>query len=63
MGLVELCVILIVIGVLLWVVTTYVPMDPTIKRIMVGVVVVVVILWIQSLFIGHVPDLRIHKVT
>jgi len=41
---------LIVIGVLLWLVTTYIPMEPTIKRILVAVVIIAVVLWLLQLF-------------
>ena len=50
MTLVHLVVILLVIGVLLWLVTTYIPMEPTIKRILVGVVVIAVVLWLLQVF-------------
>ena len=50
MTLVHLVVILLVIGVLLWLVTTYVPIEPTIKRILVAVVVIAVVLWLLQAF-------------
>lgn len=43
--------ILIGIGVLLWVVNAYIPMDAKIKQILNVVVIVVVILWVLHLFI------------
>jgi len=46
----HLIIILAVIGILLWAVNTYVPMDPKIKRIMNIAVVVIVVLWLLSLF-------------
>ena len=49
MPLLQLVILLIVIGVLLWLVNTYIPMDPTIKRIINIVVVVVVVLWLLSI--------------
>jgi hypothetical protein len=48
MSLVNLIVTLIVVGVLLWVVNTYIPMDRKIKSILNVVVVIFVILWILS---------------
>ena len=50
MPLLTFVIILVAIGVLLWAVTTYIPMQPTIKRIIVIVVVVAVILWVLQLF-------------
>jgi len=41
---------LLVIGVLLWLVNTYVPMQGTIKGILNAVVVIVVVLWIMNAF-------------
>jgi len=50
MSLIGLVVALIVVGVLLWLVNTYIPMDATIKRILNIVVVVAVVLWLLSVF-------------
>ena len=48
--LVTVIVTLLVIGVLLWLVNTYVPMQGTIKGILNAVVVIVVVLWIMNAF-------------
>lgn len=48
MSLINLVVTLIVVGVLLWLVNTYLPMDRKIKSILNIVVVIAVILWILS---------------
>jgi hypothetical protein len=50
MPLLQLVIILIVIGVLLWLMNTYIPMDAKIKTIINILVVIVVILWLCSLF-------------
>jgi hypothetical protein len=50
MTLLSLVLTLIVVGVLLYVVNTYVPMDPKIKNILNIVVVIAVIIWILSVF-------------
>lgn len=50
MDLIQLVVVLIVIGVLLWLVNTYLPMDATIKRILNIVVIIAVVLWLLSAF-------------
>ena len=50
MGLLQLVILLIVIGVLLWLVEVYIPMDPTIKRILQIVVIIAVVLWLLSAF-------------
>lgn len=50
MPLINLIVTLIVVGVLLWLVNTYLPMDRKIKTILNVVIVIAVILWLLSAF-------------
>ena len=50
MPLVQLVLLLIVVGVLLWLLNTYIPLDPMIARIINIVVIVAVVLWLLSLF-------------
>lgn len=50
MSLISLVGVLIVIGVLLWLVNTYLPMDGKIKSILNAVVVIAVIIWLLQLF-------------
>jgi hypothetical protein len=50
MPLIQLVVILIVIGVLLWLVNSYIPMQGSIKRILNGVVIIAVVLWLVNVF-------------
>jgi hypothetical protein len=50
MSLLSLVITLIVVGVLLWAVNTYIPMDPKIKNILNIAVVIGVILWLLSMF-------------
>jgi hypothetical protein len=50
MPLITLVVTLIVVGVLLWLVNAYIPMDPKIKNILNVVVVIAVVLWLLSVF-------------
>lgn len=61
MSLVSLVVALIVVGVLLWLVNTYIPMQATIKRIINIVVIVAVCIWLLSVF-GLLPDLNAIRV-
>jgi hypothetical protein len=60
MSLITIVVTLIVAGVLLWLVNTYIPMDGKIKKILNIVVVVAVVLWLLSVFgvWGHLRDIR-----
>lgn len=50
MPLIQLVVVLIVVGVLLWLVNNYIPMDRKIKKILNIVVVIAVVLWLLSVF-------------
>ncbi len=50
MSLIGLVITLIVVGVLLWLLETYIPMDPTIKRIIQVVVIICVVLWLLNAF-------------
>jgi Fe2+ transport system protein B len=61
MSLVTIVISLIVVGVLLWLINTYIPMDGKIKKIINIVVVVVVVLWLLSVFgvIDHVRGIHV----
>ena len=50
MSLISLIVTLAIVGVILWAVITYIPMEPTIRKILIIAVVVIVVFWLlQSL--------------
>jgi hypothetical protein len=55
--LVTIVITLIVVGVLLWLVNTYIPMDGKIKSILNAVVVIAVILWLLQVF-GVLDSIR-----
>ena len=50
MPLVQIVIALVVVGVLLWIVNRFIPMQSNIKAILNGVVVIAVILWLLNLF-------------
>ena len=50
MSLVSIIITLIVVGVLLWLVNSYIPMDGKIKQILNIVIVIAVILWLLRAF-------------
>jgi hypothetical protein len=50
MPLVTIVITLIVVGVLLWLVNTYIPMDGKIKKVLNIVVLIVVVLWLLHVF-------------
>lgn len=49
-SLISLLIILIIIGVALWLVNNYIPMDGKIKTILNVVVVIIVIVWLLNVF-------------
>ncbi|HEY2009382.1 MAG TPA: Thivi_2564 family membrane protein [Rhizomicrobium sp.] len=53
--------LLIVVGVLLWLVNTYIPMDPKIKGILNAVVVIAVVVYLLQVFglLGTLENIRI----
>ena len=61
MSLVGLVLTLVIVGVLLWLINNYVPMDSKIKTIVNVVVVVAVVIWLLQVFgiLGSVRDIRI----
>jgi hypothetical protein len=63
MSLISLVIVLIVVGVLLWAVNTYIPMDGKIKTILNIVVVIVVVLWLLNSFgvLGSLESIRIGR--
>jgi hypothetical protein len=63
MPLINLIVTLAVVGVILWLINNYLPMDWKIKRILNVVIVIAVILWLLSAFglIGSLSTIRIGR--
>lgn len=61
MPIINVIIVLVVIGLLLWLANTYIPMDGKIKTILNVVVVILVVLWLLNLFgvfsmnLGTVP--------
>jgi Fe2+ transport system protein B len=64
MPLTSLVITLIVVGVLLWLVNTYISMDGKIKKILNIVVVICVVIWVLYAFgiINHSGDIRVPQV-
>jgi hypothetical protein len=61
MPLINIIIILVVIGVVLWAINTYIPMAKPIKTILNVVVVVVISLWLLQTFgiIGNINSIRV----
>lgn len=62
MSLITVIIVLIVVGVLLWLINSYIPMDHKIKTILNVVVVIIVILWLLNVFdVLHILDIQLKK--
>jgi hypothetical protein len=61
MSLVTIVIVLIVVGVLLWLINAYIPMQSTIKSILNAVVIIVVVIWLLQAFgiLGEIGNVRI----
>jgi hypothetical protein len=49
-ALIEIVIVLIVVGVLLWLVNTYIPMASPVKSLLNAVVVIVLVIWLLQVF-------------
>lgn len=63
MPLIQLVIVLVVVGVILWAVNSYIPMQATIKKILNVVVVIAVVLWLLSAFgiLGNMSTVRMGR--
>ena len=61
MPLLQVLVVLVVVGVLLWLVNSYIPMQGTIKSILNAIVVIAVVLWLLRVFdlLHYVSQFRV----
>ena len=57
MSIITIVLVLIGVGVILWVVNTYIPMQRTIKSILNAVVVIIVVIWLLKIF-GVISSLQ-----
>ena len=62
-SLVSVVVSLVVVGLLLWMVNTYIPMDARIKQILNIVIIIAVVLWLLSAFgiLGGLPRVQLGR--
>jgi len=50
MPIIEVCIVLVVVGVLLWLVNTYIPMASGVKSLLNAVVIIFLIVWLLRVF-------------
>jgi hypothetical protein len=57
----QVIIILAVVGLLLWVLNTYLPIDGTIKKVINVVVLICVVFWLLQVFgvLGHAHDIPV----
>ena len=63
MPLIQVVVVLIVVGVILWLINRFIPMAGSIKTILNAVVVIAVVLWLLNVFgvLGSLSNIRVGK--
>jgi hypothetical protein len=63
MPLVHVILVLVVVGVLLWLVNSYIPMAGSIKSILNAVVVIAVVLWLLTVFglMSEISNIKVGK--
>lgn len=63
MPLIQVIIVLIVVGFVLWLINRFIPMASSIKSILNIVVVIAVIWWLLNLFgiLSHFPNIRVGR--
>jgi hypothetical protein len=63
MPLLNVAVVIIVVGVLLWLANRFIPMEATVKSILNAVVIVALVLWILALFfnLGSISTIHVGR--
>jgi hypothetical protein len=61
MDVLTLIVTLVVIGFVLWLLTTYVPMPGAYKQVLVGIVILLVVLWLVRILLGPLPSVHVGR--
>lgn len=68
MSLIGLIVTLVIVGVVMWLVNTYIPMEATYKKLINIVVIIAVVLWLLYVFgilshgSGNIGDIKVPRV-
>ena len=63
MPLIQVVIVLIVVGVVLWLINRFIPMAGSIKTILNAVVIIAVVLWLLNVFgvLGSLSNIRVGK--
>lgn len=65
MSLISVLVTLVIVGILLWLVNEYLPMDQKIKTILNIVAVIIVIIWLLNVFgvLGYMSNIHVGTIS
>lgn len=58
MNLLEVILLFVIVGVLLWLINTYVPMEPTVKQLMNVAVIIILVLWLVVRLFPGIAGIR-----
>jgi hypothetical protein len=63
MPLIQVLLVLVVVGVLLWLVNSFIPMQGTIKSILNAIVVIAVVVWLLNVFglLHNLSNIRVGR--
>jgi len=61
MSLLNLIIVFVVVGLLLYLINQFIPMEARVKQIMNAVVIIILVLWVLSLFFPNLGGIRIGR--
>ena len=63
MPLIQVLLVLVVVGVLLWLVNSFIPMQGTIKSILNAIVIIAVVIWLLNVFglLHNLSNIRVGR--
>lgn len=61
MPILTVLIVIIVVGVILWLVNSYIPMQRTVKSILNAVIIIILVIWLLNIFgvLGSLQNVRI----
>lgn len=61
MDLIQLIILLVIVGVIMWAINAFIPMEARIKQILNVIVIICVVVFLLSLFVGYLPHMHVGK--
>ena len=59
MDLLSLIILIVIVGVVMWAINAFIPMEPRIKQVLNVVVIIAIVIFVLSLFIGSFPSIQV----